>query len=109
MMLNAFNNIMIQAQGTQELFVTLIVDCSQILQLNTMHHLCFCTVESSKPSLIDPLINLVKYYPMLRKFAEGNDCRRITATNIRTENVSLFGRLSLPRSIRSYFTTQPGL
>ena len=48
------------------------------------------TVESSKPSF-DRLINLVKYYPTLRKTAEGFDCERIAFR-------------SFPPSIRWYFT-----
>ena len=40
-----------------------------------MHRLCFYTVKSSKPSFDHlTLLNLVKYYPMLGKTAEGNDC-----------------------------------
>ena len=35
------------------------------------------TPHTSKPSF-DRLINLVKYYPMLWKTAESNDCGRIT-------------------------------
>ena len=49
--------------------------------VDTTHHLCFYTVKSSKLSF-DQFINLVIYYLMLRKTAEGNDCGPITATNI---------------------------
>ena len=55
------------------------LDCS--LYPCTTHRLCFYTVESSKPSFVR-LINLVKYYAMLRKTAEGNNYGRITTTNI---------------------------
>ena len=55
------------------------LDCS--LYPCTTHRLCFDTVESSKPSF-DRVINLVKYYAMLRKTAEGNNYGRITTTNI---------------------------
>ena len=51
------------------------LDCS--LYPCTTHRLCFYNVESSKPSF-DFLINLVKYYAMLRKTAEGNNYGRIT-------------------------------
>ena len=51
------------------------LDCS--LYPCTTHCLCFYTVESSTPSF-DRLINLVKYYAMLRKTAEGNNYGRIT-------------------------------
>ena len=46
------------------------LDCS--LYPCTTHRLCFYTVKSSKPSF-DRVINLVKYYAMLRKTAEGNN------------------------------------
>ena len=55
------------------------LDCS--LYPCTTHRQCFYTVESSKPSF-DRLINLVIYYAMLRKTAEGNNYGRITTTNI---------------------------
>ena len=55
------------------------LDCS--LYPCTTHRLCFYTVESSKPSFVR-LINLVKYYAMLRKTAEGKNYGRITTTNI---------------------------
>ena len=43
--------------------------------VDTAHRLCFYTVKSSKPSFDHlTLLNLVKYYPMLGKTAEGNDC-----------------------------------
>ena len=58
--------------------------------VNTTHCPCFYTVESSKLSF-DRLINLVKYYPTLRKTAEGFDCGRIAFR-------------SFPPSIRWYFT-----
>ena len=51
------------------------LDCS--LYPCTTHCLCFYTVEFSKPSF-DRLTNLVKYYAMLRKTAEGNNYGRIT-------------------------------
>ena len=51
------------------------LDCS--LCPCTTHRLCFYTVKSSKTSF-DRLINLVKYYAMLRKTAEGNNYGRIT-------------------------------
>ena len=46
------------------------LDCS--LYPCTTHRFCFYTVESSKPSF-DRVINLAKYYAMLRKTAEGNN------------------------------------
>ena len=78
--------------------------------------LCFYTVESSKPSF-NRLINLVKYYAMLRKTAESNNYGRIT-TRLTYNKVSFssvtsclarkafpnasssLGRRSFPPSIR---------
>ena len=62
----------------------------------TAHRLCFYTVESSKPSF-DRLINLVKYYAMLRKTAEGNNYGRIT-TRLTYNKVSFSSRHFVPRS-----------
>ena len=49
------------------------------LQLIPWYRLCFYTVESSEPSF--GVTNLIKYYSMLRKTAEANDCGRITTAN----------------------------
>ena len=60
------------AQGAEELFVTVVV---------VKFYGWYCgssTVGSSKTSC-DRVTNLVKYYPVLRKTAKGNDCGRITA------------------------------
>ena len=65
------------SQGTEELFVTLIVHCTLVPRIAFVLY----TVEISKPSFVR-LINLVKYYAMLRKTAEGNNYGRITTTNI---------------------------
>ena len=70
------------------------LDCS--LYPCTAHRLCFYTVESSKPS-IDRLINLLKYYAMLRKTAEGNNYGRIT-TRLTYYKVSFSSRHLVPRS-----------
>ena len=45
--------------------------------VDTANRLCF-TVGSRKTSC-DRVTNLVRYYPMLWKTSEGNDCGRITA------------------------------
>ena len=69
----------------QEVYITVrrgvICDLDCSLYPCTTHRQCFYTVESSKPSF-DRLINLVIYYAMLRKTAEGNNYGRITTTNI---------------------------
>ena len=70
------------------------LDCS--LYPCTTHRLCFYTVESSKPSF-DRLINLVKYYAMLRKTAEGNNYGRIT-TRLTYYKVSFSSHHFVPRS-----------
>ena len=63
--------------------VICVLDCQ--LELNftvdTVHRLCFYTVESSKQSF-NHSINMVKYYPMLWKTTEGHDCGLITAAKI---------------------------
>ena len=42
----------------------------------------YCRTKEWPLFTVEFVMNLVKYYPFLRKTAEGNDCERITVTNI---------------------------
>ena len=53
-------SLLTTAQGTEELFVTLTVNCSYILLL--IPRIAFAFILWNR-------VNLVKYYPMLRKTA----------------------------------------
>ena len=52
----------------------------------------YCRTNEWALFTVEFVMNLVKYYPLLRKTAEGNDCERITVTNI--EIFSLFANNS---------------
>lgn len=75
-----------------------------ILQLIARHVLVYCRIEyeSIKPTF-DRATNLVEYYPMFWKTAEGNDCGQIIATNVTPRSVSFAFRMRRPSGdIRSH-------
>ena len=68
----AFGLLLFLPQSAEELFVTLIVDCSEILQFFSAHCLLLILLNQ-----VERHFDLVKYYPMFRNTAEANDCERI--------------------------------
>ena len=67
----AFGLLLFLSQSAEELSVTLIVDCSEILQFFSAHRLLLILLNQ-----VEHHFDLVKYYPMFRNTAEADDCER---------------------------------